>query len=229
MTDRPRRIVFFPGLGADARLLEAQRSIRAATIDVVSWIDPLDRDESLSSYARRFAETLPGDEAIFLGGVSFGGPVALEVARHIGARASGIVLLSSFRSLDGIPLAGRMLGRAARRMPLLAIGAIKRTGGFARSLFGAVNAEQARLFDQMRADASPRFMKWSACALMRWTPPTPNELKLPILHIHGSRDRVIPLRRVRPDHVIDGAGHLMNVTHAAEVNRLIDAWIESIG
>jgi hypothetical protein len=35
---------------------------------------------------------------------------------------------------------------------------------------------------------------------------------MPIYHVHGDRDRLIPVRRVNPDHVIAGAGHLLNLT-----------------
>ena len=44
---------------------------------------------------------------------------------------------------------------------------------------------------------------------------------MPIHHVHGDRDRLIPLSRVTPDHVIRGAGHLLNLTHADAVNDFI--------
>lgn len=40
-------------------------------------------------------------------------------------------------------------------------------------------------------------------------------------HIHGDRDRVIPIGLVQPDHVIAGAGHLLTMTHADEVNSIL--------
>ena len=46
-------------------------------------------------------------------------------------------------------------------------------------------------------------------------------LPVPVVHVHGDRDRVIPLARVAPDHVIAGAGHLLTLTHAAAVNALL--------
>lgn len=44
---------------------------------------------------------------------------------------------------------------------------------------------------------------------------------MPIYHVHGDRDRLIPVRRVKPDRVIAAAGHLLNVTHADAVNDFI--------
>jgi len=42
-----------------------------------------------------------------------------------------------------------------------------------------------------------------------------------LFHIHGSADRLIPASRVKATHVVPDAGHLVNVTHAGEVNAFI--------
>ena len=47
-----------------------------------------------------------------------------------------------------------------------------------------------------------------------------------VAKVHGSRDRLIPRRRIRPDAVVPGAGHLVNLTHAEVVNRFIAGAID---
>jgi pimeloyl-ACP methyl ester carboxylesterase len=44
---------------------------------------------------------------------------------------------------------------------------------------------------------------------------------MPVHHLHGDRDRLIPVHRVKPDHVVAGAGHLLNITHPDAVNDFI--------
>ncbi|MEA2490173.1 MAG: hypothetical protein QOH21_1965 [Acidobacteriota bacterium] len=46
---------------------------------------------------------------------------------------------------------------------------------------------------------------------------------MPIFHVHGEQDRLIPVGRVRPDHTIAGAGHLLNLTHGDAVNAFIES------
>jgi hypothetical protein len=41
---------------------------------------------------------------------------------------------------------------------------------------------------------------------------------VPIYCINGNRDVVLPLGRRRTDYLISGAGHLLTVTHAEQVN-----------
>jgi pimeloyl-ACP methyl ester carboxylesterase len=71
----------------------------------------------------------------------------------------------------------------------------------------------------MFKDADSRFMHWTLQAILRWQP-TPLE-GVPVFHIHGSRDPLIPARRVEPDVMIPNGGHLINVSHADEVNAFI--------
>ena len=39
--------------------------------------------------------------------------------------------------------------------------------------------------------------------------------------IHGARDLLLPVGRASADHVIADAGHLLTMTHAAEVNAIL--------
>src|SRR5204862_359360 len=85
--------------------------------------------------------------------------------------------------------------------------------------FGATSPAHVQLFADMLA-ATPRpFIRWASRAIFSW--PGVAELPMPVLHIHGDRDRLIPLRRVKPDRVIRGAGHLLNLTHPDAVNDFI--------
>src|SRR5213076_2537842 len=81
------RLVLFPGLGADGRLFEPQREA-FPHLKVPQWLEPRLR-ESLSEYGRRMAEGVVEEPGVpvYLGGASFGGAVALEVARHVRPRA----------------------------------------------------------------------------------------------------------------------------------------------
>ena len=63
------------------------------------------------------------------------------------------------------------------------------------------------------------FLRRVARMIMAWRHPSP--LACPIHHIHGAKDKVIPVRKACPDRVVPGGGHLINLTHAPEVNRFI--------
>ncbi|MFZ1934503.1 MAG: thioesterase domain-containing protein, partial [Thermoguttaceae bacterium] len=77
------QLILLPGLGADHRLLEPQRAAFPQLI-VPPWIPPR-KHESLPQYAERMAQTVapPHDVPLVLGGVSFGGMLAYEMARWL--------------------------------------------------------------------------------------------------------------------------------------------------
>lgn len=176
---------------------------------------------SLASYGLRMSETIDTSTPFFLGGVSFGGFVAQKVARHCAPR--GLILLSSCRSVQELPPLYRLMGHSAYITPAFAITAAKYFVSSCRKLCGVTDPQQARLFDDMLFATDPRFMRWCIQALLGWRGVEPDGT--PILHIHGERDRIIPIARVTPTQCIAQAGHVANLTHATEVNRLIGAWL----
>jgi pimeloyl-ACP methyl ester carboxylesterase len=208
------QLILLPGLGADHRLLEPQRAAFPQLI-VPPWIPPR-KNESLPQYAGRMAETVAPspDVPLVLGGVSFGGMLAYEMARWL--KPDAVVLIASCRtrkSLRPIYAPGRWL------LPLIPV----QTWNVAKMLSGPLlrikhrrSIAKRELLIAMFRDADSRFMHWILQALLRWQP-TPLE-GIPVFHIHGGRDPLIPASRVEADVVIPNGGHLINVTHADEVN-----------
>src|SRR5260221_587394 len=108
------RLLLLPGVGADRRLFDAQRSC-AANLRVIEWIDPVAPDEPLTNYARRLASTIEPSLPFVLGGASFGGMVALEVARHI--QPDAVILIGSCRSPSSLPAIYRFLRALSDLVP----------------------------------------------------------------------------------------------------------------
>jgi hypothetical protein len=98
-------VVLLPGMAADERLFEPQRRSFPGLI-VPPWIEP-EPCEPLASYARRIAARLNSSDLLLIGGVSFGGIVALEMADHLGL--AECVLISSIRSPAEMPWQLRVL------------------------------------------------------------------------------------------------------------------------
>jgi pimeloyl-ACP methyl ester carboxylesterase len=92
-------VVLLPGMAADERLFEPQRRAFPNLI-VPPWIEP-EPCEPLAAYARRMAARLNSSDLLLIGGVSFGGIVALEMADHLGL--AECVLISSIRSPAEMP------------------------------------------------------------------------------------------------------------------------------
>jgi pimeloyl-ACP methyl ester carboxylesterase len=88
---------------------------------------------------------------------------------------------------------------------------------------GWSGAQHRGLAAAMFRDADTAFLKWALAAVLDWRPSAMEGT--PVYRIHGARDLVIPARLVTADVVVP-RGHLINLSHAEEVNRFIGQVIE---
>jgi pimeloyl-ACP methyl ester carboxylesterase len=220
------RICFFPGLGCDERVVAPHRPIHAA-IETQQWLMP-ERNESLAHYARRMAQQIDTSTPFYLAGISFGGMVALEAASVLQSTGNvlGVILIAACRSNRGVPLGYRTATWFAARSPIWLVKLAKIAMPHMRRLFGIYREQDVELFESMLRDADPEFIRWCLRATIEW--PGAKHVDVPVLQIHGKRDYVLPLRLAGPvDVVVEGAGHALNISHARQINRAVDAWLRS--
>jgi pimeloyl-ACP methyl ester carboxylesterase len=216
------RLLLVPGVGADWRLFDEQRSC-VADLHVIEWVPPVAADEPLTDYAKRLAATIDTSSPFIIGGASFGGMIALEAARHI--QPDAVILIGSCRSPSSLPSSYRFLRACSDLVPDALFGWSFTAAPLIASRFGVRSPEHRQLFTNMLRHTPPSFVRWAARAIFSWS--GIDELPVPIHHIHGEEDRIIPLRCVRPDVVVKRAGHMLNVTHPAEVNAFIETAMSS--
>jgi pimeloyl-ACP methyl ester carboxylesterase len=207
-------LLLLPGLGADARLLEPLRE-HAPPFDVPAWITPR-RRESLPDYAARFSETLAYSPEAILAGVSFGGMVALEMAR---ARPpAGVLLISSCRSHRAVlPRFRRQqaLGRLVPAPIARALLAGPITSSVARA--DRLSPRHTTLLRSMARDADLPFLRWGAHAAAEWKGAPPPGVT--VSQIHGRHDAVVPDPHEDAETVIEDAAHLITLTHPERLGR----------
>lgn len=218
---RSYHLLLLPGLGADERLFAPQRPAFPG-LEVPPWIEPRPQDR-LTDYADRLAERLQPQRPLILGGVSLGGMVAWELARHL--RPEALVLIASCRTPRSISPVLRFCGALGGRMPTALIQGTKPVSVFTAGRLSG-GGPHARLCRQMYCDSDPRFVRWASRAVVEWQPR--GAADNPVFQVHGARDRIIPIRGVSADLVVSDGGHLINLTHAEVVNRFIAAAAERV-
>ncbi|MFH1749272.1 MAG: alpha/beta hydrolase [Planctomycetota bacterium] len=208
-------LILLPGMGASADVF-APQAAEFPNLVVPDWIPP-QPEETLPRYAERMAHIVDPCGPCVVGGISFGGMVAVEMRRHLDARAC--LLIATVRSPAHLP----------RRLTLLrpAIASLALTAGLTRPLARAIATAGKHVlhpatveFLQESADADPAFLRWSAHAIMSWKLEDA-AATCPTYHIHGGSDWILPARCVHPDVAIPGGGHLLTLTHPKEVNRFL--------
>lgn len=214
------RLIMLPGLAADARLFGPQRAA-FEPFEVPPWL-PVRKDDSLADYARRMAESFDTTEPFILVGVSLGGMLAQEIARH--SNPVCVILVSSCDDGDQVPRYFHWFEALTRPIPDRVLGTGRVLAPFISRYFSGATAEHAELTAAMVRSTPIEFIRWGAHAIFEWR--GAGELSCPVYHIHGDADRLIPPENVTADRIVEGGGHLINVTHPDQVNAFIAECIE---
>ncbi|HOQ88273.1 MAG TPA: homocysteine S-methyltransferase family protein, partial [Phycisphaerae bacterium] len=117
----------------------------------------------------------------------------------------------------GIGLTVELDGRLPDGTPLA--DAIEAVDSICAPTHYGVNCAHPTHIERGMADQSPQLRR-IARMLLQWD--ADGNWPVPVYHIHGDADRIIPFNRVQPDEVVRGGGHLINMTHADQVNRFIE-------
>lgn len=204
---------FISGMAADERVFKYVRLPEGYEIVHLTWITP-QKDESLPSYALRMAERIDTSQPFILVGLSFGGMLVTEIAKRFPPVKT--ILIAS------IPLSTHLPGyfRVAailRLHKVIPIGLVKTAARLKRFITHEKSEDKKLLWEIIRS-SDPAFIRWSMEAILKWKN---EEMPQPVLHIHGTRDEILPARYTKPTHIIPKAGHLMVMTRPDEVNTIL--------
>src|SRR6188474_3274769 len=100
-----KEIYLLSGLGADKRVFDFV-DFSGFNVNHIDWIEPQD-NESLERYASRLLEQIKTPRPSLIG-VSFGGMVAVEIAKLM--ETNKIIIVSSAKTKLDIPIHFRMVG-----------------------------------------------------------------------------------------------------------------------
>jgi len=89
---------------------------------------------------------------------------------------------------------------------------------FTNWFFGTTSTFDKQLLKQILIDTNPMFLKWAIDKVARWT----NQIQIKnIFHIHGTSDRILPLKFVKCNLTIKNGGHLMTLNKSDELNNIL--------
>ncbi len=215
------KLVLFSGLGADDAIFVPQK-LQFPELLVPAWREPLP-DESLDGYAQRMVKEIGTiDSETWIGGASFGGILALHMAEHV--QPKGVILLGSVHSPTELPLYARCARWVRWATPLIPVRLIQWT--FLPVIMRCVKP-WPRLYGLawQLSRSNPRVIRWSIRQILEWK--RAPVVRCPVVHIHGSRDWVLPARLTTPDRIVEGGGHIVSLTHSQAVIDFLKETVEA--
>ncbi|MFK7817564.1 MAG: thioesterase domain-containing protein [Planctomycetaceae bacterium] len=231
-------VFLIPGLGADADLFYPQQEALGDKLTVVSdvegdalWKAKPCMSAAADAFAERILPLLPEDGRYVLGGMSFGGSLAMEIAGRLVENSdcpnpASLVLIASNRTSDTVSLSFRINRVVGSSLPsaLVRRGLSLASRLFAkRESLGELDRER---LGEMAGRADLQKLMWGAKAIAGWKfgDDDANRLGIPIHQLHGRRDWVIPIADRHVTETLENGRHLITWTHRNEVN----TWLEDI-
>ena len=212
-----KHIYCISGLGADERVFSGLQ-LPGFNIHYIQWILP-EKNETIEHYAGRLLSQVTHPDPILIG-VSFGGIMCIEMAVQI--PTATVIIVSSIRSPAEMPLWMRVSGRLKlnRLLPMRSFRLIQPIENYN---LGVKSAVERKMVNDYRKNVDTRYSNWAVNAILNW-----KNKKAPerLFHIHGDKDRIFSIKRVRPDYTIALGGHLVIMQQPAEVNACIKAILQ---
>lgn len=203
-----------PGMGVDGRLFK-NLELANCNIRHIKWLTSLE-NESMADYAMRLSEQIDTSRPFALAGVSFGGMNCVEIAKRLNPVKTFVI--SSCKRSDELPLKitfwrGLSLYKKLNDQHYIN-GAM-----LLRKQFGVSGGEQSARFLEMLKASPDNYFSGAVHCIMSWKN---KEVPAGVVQIHGTADRVLPVRKIKADHLINGGTHFMIVNRAKEINAIID-------
>ncbi|TXI32813.1 MAG: alpha/beta hydrolase [Niabella sp.] len=219
---KPQKVYFVPGFGADEKIFY---NLRLQNINPVylNWLDPFPK-ESYQAYVKRMAEGIKDENPIIVG-VSFGGMLALEIARTRAVKQ--IVLISSIKTSKELPVKWKLAGRL-KLNKILPIKHIQRYEYFytnANKKLGAVTNEEQEFANSYRRTIRSGYLIWALNQILNWQN---EDYPANVIHIHGDEDKIFPIKSTNPTHIIKGGTHMSIMNRADEISKILNEVLPKI-
>ncbi|TCD26884.1 alpha/beta hydrolase [Pedobacter psychrodurus] len=210
---------FISGLGAGRRIFSKLKLDENINIIHIDWITP-NKNESLASYAKRLSEVMNLTQPFALVGVSFGGMIAVEIAKLLNPATT--IIISSTMLSTHLPALYRFAGKLGL-LKLIPAKLLKSSNKLTQNYyFGTRSSSEKTLLSKIIKDTDPYFLKWAIGSILGWR----NKIKPKgIYHIHGTNDKILYSKTAMPDFVIQNGTHFMVYQNAEEISGIIDGII----
>lgn len=208
------------GLGADETVFKFLIFPKNVSPVFLNWL-PVHNGESLEVYAKRMNEGIDSNEPFLLLGLSMGGMIAVEIAKI--NPPTKLILISSITTVSELPKLYKLAGKYGLNSFLSP--KILKNISVLKKWFAFYKPVHRDLLIAAIRNADDGFIRWSIQAITQW-----KNLERPTsyIHLHGTKDNVLPASLTQPTHLINNGRHFMIVENAEEISHILAEELKSI-
>ena len=211
MSDTKTHVYFMPGMAANPSIFKnIQLPGDIFETHLLEWFVP-EKNMSLTAYAQKMNKFIKHESPVLIG-VSFGGMLIQEMARHTPVKK--VIIVSSVKY--GSELPKRMIfAKYTNLHKLLPTGLVTNVELLAKYAFGEKVTKRLALYEEYLSIRDKRYIDWSIDQIVNW-----KQLDCPacLVHIHGEKDAVFPIGNIKDCIVVKNGSHTMIIHRAKWFN-----------
>lgn len=208
-------VYFMPGLAASPRIFEyIELPKEKFEIHLLEWLIPDSPEESLAVYSKRLCQNIKNENPVLVG-VSFGGMVIQEISKIIPVKK--VILISSVKHENEIPKRLKFIQKS-KIYKLFPSKKISSIDDFSKYGFNKAIKQKGQIYNKYLAIKNDLYLNWAIYNVLNWKSDFKNE---EIIHIHGNKDLIFPIKHIHNCIEISGGTHAMILTKASKINAIL--------
>ncbi len=218
MPDNRIHIYLMPGMAANPSIFDGLKLPEEHfALHTLEWFVP-SKGMSFETYAVEMCEKITHDNPVLLG-VSFGGLLVQEMAKHMGT--SKIIAVSCVKQHSELPKK-MLFAKYTKAHKLLPTGLVNNVELLAKYAFGETVTKRLELYEKYLSIRDKRYIDWAIDNIVGWeqTAPPAN-----LVHIHGVKDNVFPIANIKDCIPVKNGTHTMIIHRAKWFNENLPAII----
>jgi hypothetical protein len=195
-------VYFMPGMAANPSIFEHIKLPEDQfKIHWLEWIIPA-YNETIENYSKRMLTCVTHKNSVLIG-VSFGGILVQEMSKL--GDFKKVIIISSVKTKFELPKRmkiARITG-AYRMIPTRLLSNVE---ALAKYAFGKTVTKRVELYKKYLSVSDKRYLDWAIKTVIFWD----QKKALPnVVHIHGEKDAVFPIKNISDFITVKGGTHIM--------------------
>lgn len=212
---KKHHVYFVPGLAASTAIFE-YLDIPSEDFELhyLDWLLPESPEESIEHYAQRMCNRITHQDPILVG-VSFGGVMVQEMGKLIHTKKT--IIISSIKCKKELPRRLRFI-KSTRAYKLLPVRALSNIENYARVAFGKTLKKRMDLYQRYLSMRDTKYLPWAVKTVLHWQQQEPTKN---VIHIHGTKDGIFPIKHIHNCKAIEGGTHIMILNKAKQISNVL--------
>ncbi|WP_194850601.1 alpha/beta fold hydrolase [Nonlabens antarcticus] len=196
-----KHVYLMPGMAASPLIFEyIELPKDRFEIHLMDWINP-EKKESLPDYCTRLLEQIKHVNPVLIG-VSFGGIIVQEISKLIAVEK--VIIISSVKCVAEFPRRMRIC-RKTQLHRLLPTRLMENFEGISKYAVG-VAPKKIELYQKYIHMNNRVYLDWALDSVMNWSQEEPLDY---VIHIHGEKDPIFPIKYIKNCIIVPGGTHVM--------------------